>query len=164
MAKIPSSGIGKRSGDPWTYKGGKFRIQGIENVTQNINAQLKLIQGKSLEGLLSAAIMVLEDAEKTPPTVPKDLGQLRASKFTLPFKVPVTNDPYVELGYGARHAAAVHEMVGADFSGGKVRYGPGPGRKRITAPTPGAGAKFFQASLARNASKIIHIVAAKSKI
>lgn len=148
---IIKQGVG-RSGAAYTatQTGGKgmvsWRIDGIENVTANINAQLMKIKGRSKMGLLAAASEVLKDADTTPPKVPVDKGKLRASQFIKPKKQAATGDPYVELGYGTKYAAAVHEMM-QSISGNPINWS-----------RPGSGPKFLQASLTRNRHRILVVV------
>lgn len=145
-------GVG-RSGGAWYYgpvpgTGGMvgFRLEGIENVTANINKVLMGMQGRGHQGLRSAAEYVLSDADRTPPKVPHDTGNLRSSRFTEPFTSP-DGDPFVVLGYHANYAAAVHEMLQS------------PSGLPINWQRPGSGPKFLEASLKRNSDKIVAIVA-----
>lgn len=141
-----------RSGAAWTRTqhsaaGMKtWRIDGVQNVTNNINAALLEMKERSAAGLLMAATYVLEDADKTPPTVPVDLGILRSGTFATPHKTPVTKDPYVLLGYKSNYAAAVHEMMQS------------PSGKPINWTRVGSGPKWFESSLKRNTNEILRIV------
>lgn len=124
-----------------------FRIDGIEEVTENINAALKEMQRSSAIGLTVAARWVLTDADTgRAPLVPERTGYLRRSTFTRAFKDELTGDPYVVLGYDAPYAAAVHEMMQS------------PSGMPINWRRPGSGPKFFEASLKRNAQAILDIV------
>ena len=155
MAKI--TGVG-RSGVGWSMTGGNptksggltkqhWRLQGVDNVTRNINAALMEIQNRSAAGLVLAAQTVLRDADSgTSPFVPHDLGNLRNSRFTTSHKKPSNGDPFVRLGYNANYAAAVHEMMES------------PSGKPINWTRPGSGPKFLEASLKRNEKKILEII------
>ena len=157
MAKI--TGVG-RNGVGWSVTGGtakqgggltrqNWRLEGIENVTANINAALMEIQSRSAAGLILAAKMVLDDADSgTSPLVPEDIGNLRSSRFQNAHKKPTNGDPYVTLGYHANYAAAVHEMMES------------PSGKPINWSRPGSGPKFLEYSLKRNEKKILEIVKA----
>jgi len=146
-------GVGK-SGAAWKLTGysgtgpkkGTWRISGIENVARNINLELMKLKARSSAGLVEAATLILNDANKTSPTVPVDFGILRASTFVTPLLTPKTKDPYVVLGYGTNYAAAVHEMMES------------PSGKPINWSRPGSGPKFLEASLKRNSAQVIHII------
>jgi len=146
MAKI--TGVG-RNGVGWSRTGGTlhtWRIDGIEDVTKNINAALMEIQNRSAAGLVLAAKTVLNDADSgTSPLVPEDFGPLRSSTFTTSRK-KANGDPFVRLGYNANYAAAVHEMMES------------PSGKPINWTRPGSGPKFLEASLKRNEQKILEII------
>jgi len=148
---IIKQGVG-RSGAAYTatQSGGKgmvsWRIDGIENVLVNINNELMKIKGRSKMGLAAAAAEVLNDADTVSPKVPIDTGKLRASRFIDPKKQAETGDPYVELGYGTKYAAAVHEMMDS-IAGNPINWS-----------RPGSGPKFLQASLTRNRHRILVIV------
>jgi hypothetical protein len=122
-----------------------WRLDGVENVSANINAVLGKMKISGHRGLLSAANYVLTDADiGQPPLVPALTGHLRSSRFAEPLP---TEQPAVVFGYEANYAAAVHEMLAS------------PSGKPINWSRPGSGPKFFQASLTRNADKIALIVA-----
>jgi hypothetical protein len=142
-------GIG-RSGGGWTYGKGPaggmvWRLDGVEKVSANINAQLKKMKISGHRGLLSAANYVLTDADiGQSPLVPALTGNLRSSRFAEPLP---SEQPTVIFGYSANYAAAVHEMLIS------------PSGKPIDWSRPGSGPKFLEASLTRNADKIALIVA-----
>lgn len=144
-------GIG-RSGGGWSYGRGPgggmvWRLDGVENVTANINAVLRKMKLSGHKGLLSAANYVLTDADiGQSPLVPALTGHLRSTRFAEPLTT-AKGEPFVVLGYTANYAAAVHEMMVA------------PSGKLINWSRPGSGPKFLQASLTRNADKIAIIVA-----
>jgi len=155
MAKI--TGVG-RNGVAWQRTGGNlkqgggltkqhWRLQGVEDVTRNINAALMEIQNRSAAGLVYAAKTVLNDADSgTSPLVPEDTGFLRSSTFTTSHKKPSNGDPFVRLGYNENYAAAVHEMMES------------PSGNPINWTRPGSGPKFLEASLKRNKDKILEII------
>jgi len=147
-------GVG-RSGAAWKLTGysgtgpkkGTWRLSGIEDVTRRINLELLKLKARSHAGLVEAATLILNDANKTSPTVPVGkTGVLRASTFVTPLFTPKNKDPYVVLGYGTNYAAAVHEMMES------------PSGKPINWTRVGSGPKFLEASLKRNSAKVIHII------
>lgn len=119
------------------------KMHGVDKVLRNLNKQVREIEGRTMKGLIQAAILVRKDMEQTSPTIPVDTGNLRASWFTDPHYQG--KNPVVNLGFSANYAWYVHEMVGANFQ------------------RPGAGAKFFEAALKRNKAQILKIVAREAR-
>lgn len=120
------------------------KLRGLERVVRNLNKEIKAIEGRSIIGLGKAAMLVRHDMDQTPPLIPVDTGNLRASWFIEPLKA--AKGPAVLMGFNANYAVYVHEMIGAIFQ------------------RPGAGPKFFQSSLRRNSEKIISIIKADAEI
>ena len=120
-------------------------LQGLEAVIKNLNKEIKAIEGRSLAGLIRAAVVVHRSTEETPPITPLDLGNLRASWFTNPGYAPNGN-PFLTMGYSANYAVYVHELVGATFQ------------------RPGAGAKWFQAAFRRNKDRILEVIRQEAQI
>ena len=131
-------------------------IKGFNKVMNNLNAEIKAIKGRSLGGLIDGAIIIRNDMDKTPPLIPVDTNNLRASWYTTPLKS--LRKIGLIIGFSANYAAFVHEMVDADFTSTRTRYGPGPNRKRIYTPRTGAGAKFFEASVKRNKEAVLQVI------
>jgi hypothetical protein len=145
-----------------------WHLRGIEEVTTRINEEYQKISIDGGKALILAARMVLNDADITPPLVPILTGNLRASQFigrrqymaqisensNVGASVDKTAEGfiYVEFGYGANYAAAVHEMMQA------------PSGKPINWTRPGSGPKFFEASLKRNEPKIKFILENRMKL
>lgn len=114
-------------------------IRGFNRVLSNLNKEIRKIEGCSLAGLIKAAIVVRRDMDQTPPLVPVgETGHLRGS-WTVE-TIRESRSPAIRLGFMAEYAWYVHEMVGANF-------------KR-----PGAGAKFFEASLKNNKDEILRVI------
>jgi hypothetical protein len=57
------------------------KIHGMDQVLTNLNRELKKIKGANLAGLISAAVVIRRDMDKTSPKIPIDTGNLRASWF-----------------------------------------------------------------------------------
>lgn len=120
------------------------RVRGVDKVLRNLNREIKQIEGRTMKGLLRAAILVRRDMDRTEPLIPIDTGNLRASWFTDPQYMK--GRPVVRLGFSANYAWYVHEMVGANFQ------------------RPGAGAKFFEAALKRNQGKMLDVIRQEASI
>ena len=119
-------------------------LKGLDSVLRNLNKEIKAIEGRSLAGLIRAAVVVRRSMDETPPLVPIDKGFLRGSWFTNPGYLG--NNPFVTMGFSISYAVFVHEMIGAKF-------------KR-----PGAGPKFFQSAFRRNKDRILEIIKEEAKI
>ena len=119
------------------------QIKGMDNVLKNLNKEITDIEGLSMKGLIRAAIIIRRDMDKTSPLIPIDEGNLRGSWFTDQRKYAKGME--LRMGFTAEYAWYVHEMIGANY-------------KR-----PGAGAKFFEASLKRNAGKILDVIKEEAK-
>lgn len=131
-------------------------VKGIDKIMYKLTKQIELIEGRSAMGLIESARFVREDMGRTPPLIPFDTGNLEGSWFVTSFKEG--NSPAVIMGFSANYAAWVHEMVDADFTSTRIRYGPGKGRRREYTPRAGAGAKFLEAAIKRNVGNILEII------
>jgi hypothetical protein len=119
-------------------------LKGLDNVLKNLNREIKAIEGRSLKGMGLAVMAIRNDMETTPPLVPIDTGNLRASWFAEPLSLPT--GPAVIFGFSANYAAYVHELLGAHFQ------------------RPGAGPKFLQAHLRRTKERTLRIIADNARI
>ena len=158
---------------------------GLSNIIANLDKALKEIEGKTMKGLIRASIVIRRDMDNSSPSIPVDLGNLRASYFTVTStgrnpagKSPnfrgsdsgeltgdhssvVANakaelapfDVSLMMGFSAFYAVFVHENVGATFRQPKEGV--------MKAAT---GAKFLQAAVAKNQSKIIRIIQKEARI
>ncbi len=135
-------------------------LKGIKEVTKNLESALSKIKGMTAKGFIEVSIILRTDMENTPPKIPVDTGALRASYFTIVTegKGTITHregedvaevssvmmglkDPACAIGFTADHAVRVHEDMQTKF-------------KR-----PGSGAKFLEAAIKRNRSKILSTLA-----
>lgn len=113
------------------------QLKGFDKVMRNLNKEIEKIEGASLKGLIRAAVVIRRDMDQTPPMIPIDTGNLRGSWTVETLR---NSPPAIKLGFTSEYAWYVHEMVGANFQ------------------RPGAGAKFFEASLKNNRDEILRIV------
>jgi hypothetical protein len=151
----------------------------LQQVMSNLNKEIKKIEKRSLAGLIDGVIIIRRDMDKTSPKIPVDLGNLRSSWFVTASKggviegntpefegegasgmsgehieviasaladVQMNIDPLVICGFSANYALFVHENISATFQ------------------RPGAGAKFFSASILRNKKKVLEAIKNKAKI
>jgi len=135
------------------------KITGFKKVQQNLRREILQIKGRSMAGLIEAAILVRRDMEVTPPLIPvsklkkskrrRGGGNLRASWFTSPHQTP--QGPSLVCGFNANYAVFVHEMV--DKSGKKIDWS-----------RPNSGPKFFEKALNRNHKEILEVIRNNARI
>ena len=133
-------------------------LKGLDNVLGKLKKATDEIQGKTLKGLIRAAIIVRRDMEQTEPKIPVYTGNLRSSYFlvtsngdTLDGQNPgipkrAVPGPYVALGFSANYAVKVHEAVNVNFQ------------------RPGSGAKFLESALDRNSKAILEMIQKEAKV
>lgn len=157
-----------------------IRLVGMEKVLRNLNREISKIEGRTLKGLIRSAILIRRDMEATPPLIPVDTGNLRASFYTITTKpvegqVKSTSFEKDEGGKLAQgHVEALQEaqselsyfgknpVVAIGFSAYyafKVHEDKMARFKR-----PGAGAKFLEAAIKRNEKKILDIIKSEARI
>lgn len=125
-------------------------IQGFDEVMRNLNEAITGIQGRSMQGLIEANIIIRRSMDEVPPLIPVDTGNLRASYFSSEFWQG--RSPYMTIGFNANYAVFVHEMI------------PGEGEDPINWSRPDSGAKFFQAALERNHQVILDTIQKYAKV
>lgn len=155
----------------------QFKITGVEKVMANLNKEVAKIKGASMKGLVLSVSMIRRSMDKTPPLIPVDLGNLRASFFSVTgfgkatnkspgFKgddaaqmgsdhssvvsksaAKVTGRTLVIFGFSANYAAAVEENNSPKHWNRK-----------------GSGRAFMQSAISRNKSMILQIIAREAKV
>ena len=167
----------------------KNTIQGFKKVIDNLNKEVKKIKGRTLKGLIEGAIIIRRDMEVTPPVIPIDLGNLRASWFTVTAQSEQGGAPEFKGVEAARlssgHDVAVSEakalaqtikdpVVVMGFSANYAMAvhenvdadftSPRKRRGKIITRRSGAGAKFFEKSLQRNTDAVLQVIAKNAQI
>jgi hypothetical protein len=133
----------------------EFKIKGFDKVKNNLNKEIKGIKGRTMKGLIESAIIVRVDMDKTPPLIPIDTGNLRASWFTVQLRT--LKGIGLIMGFSANYAVLVHERVeGAKWGDGVVG--------KVDWNRDGSGPKFLQASLFRNAPLILKTIQENARI
>lgn len=118
------------------------QIKGQRQVMRNLNRQIGLIKGRTVQGLLAAGLFVENESNKH---VPQDKGVLLGSSFTSPGSIG--GNPIVKVGYTAKYAPFVHEMSSTNkFS------------------KTGTGPKFLLNAVVTNIAKILSIIARRARI
>jgi hypothetical protein len=133
----------------------EFKITGFEKVKSNLNKEIQGIKGRSMKGLIESAIIVRVSMEKTPPKIPVDTGNLRASWFTT--RIRTLKGIGLIMGFSANYAAVVHERIeGAPWGDGVVG--------KVNWNRSGSGPKFLQAALFRNAPLILQTIQKNARV
>jgi len=163
-------------------------LKGLGNVLRNMNVLIDTMEERNIKGMVKATIIVRRSMDETAPVIPWDTGNLHASWFVVTssggvasgkspkfkgknagqaatdhneskgknkFIAEASGMPGVIMGFSANYALFVHENVGANFS---------QPTKGLRGRSGGAGAKFFEAAIKRNAGKILKVIADESKI
>ena len=117
------------------------RIKGFDIVLANLNREIEAIKGRSMKGLIKAAIYVKREMEHTPPLIPVDKGNLRASWFTAPLNFGKST-PTLLIGFTANYALYVHEMMDSKINWSRRNSGP----------------KFLESAIKRNGNQILKII------
>jgi len=129
-------------------------VNGMDIVLSNLNRKIREIQGLSMRGLIEASILIRRDMDETPPLIPVDTGNLRASWTFETFHS--SKGPTILMGFTANYALFVHEMLenrfGSTFGAGSISG------KEINWSRPGSGPKFFESALKRNVDKILETI------
>jgi hypothetical protein len=161
---------------------GFTKIEGFEEVMSNLNKEIQAIEGRTLQGLIKAAIIIRRDMDHTPPLIPVLTGNLRASWFVVSAKGLKSENPTFtgdeaeevqnDFNNAVDEAKAIISMepskslfivigFGANYSAAvHEMYGKGD----ITWTRPNSGPKYFESAVKRNKDKIIKTIADNAKI
>lgn len=156
------------------------RLKGMETVLKNLNKEIDKIEGRTLKGLIRSAILIRRDMEVTPPLIPVDTGNLRASFYTITTKpiegqVKSTSFSKDENGKLARgHAEALQnaQSVLTYFGNnpavaiGFSAYYAFKVHEDMMAHfmRPGSGPKFLESAIKRNEKKILNIIKEEARV
>ena len=166
-----------------------YRISGLENVMANLQKQIKGIEVRSVKGLVETSILIRRETETTSPLTPVDLGNLRASYFTVSTQgvVPIADTGSFRNKPGkagksenraaklqADHSRVISESQSLARSkkqkavvvfGYSANYAMAVHEKMgAEFQRPGAGPKWFEAAIKRNKSQIVQIIKRNAKI
>jgi len=157
----------------------QVKLHGFDKVMRNLNKEIEGIKGRSLKGLIRAAILIRRDMEHTSPRIPIDTGNLRASFYTVTSKGRITRGASPRFkGKQAKTLAADHpgevdearKLIGQEgrpavalgfsaFYAFFVHEMVGAHFQR-----PGSGAKFFESALKRNHDKIVKVIQEEARL
>lgn len=144
--------VGSTTSAPWgsisSFSSGSSSITGTASKSQLIGTRVVInnlrrvddvVAQSAMRGLIKASVVIMRDMEKTPPIIPIDTGNLRASRFTTSHWEG--KNPRVVLGFSAYYAVFVHENLEAkNWS------------------RPGSGPKFLEAAIKRNEAEVKRIL------
>ena len=165
-------------------------LQGdFAKINANLNRELEKIKHRCNKGLIEAAVAIRRDMEITPPLIPIDYGNLKASWFIKTKKSadPISKSMQVTNAKFRKAASAKilaelqsgHAEVLASADGQLAKYPIGvmigfsafysaPVHEMIgdnvVWSKSGSGPKFFQAAIYRNFDKILSIVKANTLV
>jgi len=156
-------------------------IQGVDVLMANLNKEIQLIKGRSLKGLIKAAIIIRRDMDHTPPLIPVLTGNLRASWFVVSAKKLETATP----SFAGKEAGEVQNDYNDAVNESKAMLASNPndlfivigfganysaavhemyGKGDVEWSRPNSGPKFFESAVKRNSGKILKIIADNAKI
>lgn len=157
------------------------RLRGLERVVRNLKAEIGKIERKALVALVKGAILIRRDMDHVSPLIPVDLGNLRASFFTVTSKgtiqrgkSPKFKDNRGDAGIlesGHQRSISTHK---GRISGRQPRVCLGFSayyavfvhemEGDINWKRPGSGPKFLQAAFNNNIPKIRALVRKEVRI
>lgn len=167
----------------------KFRVKGMDEVLNNLNAEFKGMKGRLVRGMIKAAIIVRRDMEHSMPYTPVDLGNLRQSWYIAthygladgsspafrPDKKGTKSSVKRASKMAREHRTitndAATEVIGMGknlrlIMGFSANYAKGV--HELTAQTnwsrPGSGPWFFKTAVSRNEDRMITIIAKEGGI
>ena len=154
-------------------------MEGMDRVMKKLNQETTAIKGRTLHGMIRAAIIVRRDMDHGVPKVPVDTGNLWSSFFV------VTSKGNVEQGQSpsfkdddngkmsTNHSAVINKVKGTILNsktpvvvmGFTANYAMWTheliGRKY---QRQGAGPRYFQASIRRNMPAMLKVIRDTAKI
>lgn len=155
-----------------------FRVTGVKTVIANLNREILKIKGRSMAGLVRGVIVIRRDMDRTPPLIPIDLGNLRASWFVVTGVGKGTTKSAKFKGeqagtLGADHSKVIshvskkvkgREFVGFGFSAfysGVVHEVVSPAKNWSRS---GSGPKFLESSINRNKVAVLAVIREQARI
>jgi len=154
-------------------------LRGVKNMMRNLNKEILKIKGRSMKGLIEAAIVIRRDMDKTPPLIPVDTGNLRASSFITTHQGAIESAANFR-GPNAGEMSGDHREAIAKVQSSARAYMKGPvvgmgfsasyaepvheSKAGKNWNRESSGPKFFEKALKRNEQVIVDIVRANAKI
>lgn len=165
-------------------------LKGLQNVVNNLNKEIKKIEGVTIQGLIKASIIIRKDMDRTTPMIPVDWGNLRASWIVVAKGEETNNEATFkgETPYEKKKAAQMavdHKTILSQAKGEVSLYNKPAVIMGFTAnyaeyvhelgetvrpgveinwSKKGSGARFFQSALERNRDKILETIAKEARV
>lgn len=93
-----------------------FRVEGVEEVLRNLNAEITGIENRTMGGLMAAGLIIQRESQRRTPV---DEGNLKGSAYT---RRSQFGGLEVEVGYTADYAVPVHEILDARHPVGEAKF------------------------------------------
>ena len=90
---------------------GTRKLTGVDQVIKNLNKEIVKIKGLSMKGLIQSAVLIRRDMDKTPPLIPIDLGNLRASWYVVTGTGKGPTKASVFIGPDSSKMSAQHSSI-----------------------------------------------------
>lgn len=120
-----------------------FKIDGLPEIMQGLNDEIKRIEGRTQKGVSKAALFVkAESMDRTPVKT----GNLRDSHRVETYVSP--EGPAAQVQNTAAYSLAVHENLNARFSAGSGK----------------GGAKFLERALNENRDRVLEIITENAEV
>ena len=146
-------------------------------VMKNLNREIKKLKGRSMAGLIKGGIIIMRDMDKTPPLIPVDLNNLRASRYMVTGlgknTEPAPSFEGEEKGkLKADHSSVVGKQLTKAAGKSLVIFGFSANYAAAVEENndpkvwnrPGSGRAFMQSSIKRNQGKVLKTIAQTAKI
>lgn len=161
-------------------------LKGLNEVNRNLNREIENLKGTTMKGLIEAAILIRDDMDTKAPSIPVDLGNLRASWFVVTAKsrpagsrakfkdnpdkpglaAELAKDHTTTMAEAQAMCAAVNQNV--LIMGFTANYAMWVhemvGKINWNRKSPQSGPKFFEAAIKFNAKNIVATIAKNAKI
>ena len=175
-------------GTSWSSSGAFGKLHGLDKVTRNLQKHVMAIEGRTARGLLEAVSHLREQMDWVSPTIPVDVGNLRASWFITTkgtkaegvlfagarqsesFKGNPTIIGQLEQSRNQALKAAKEKLkdvkigIGFGFSAYYAAYVHEMVGTDINWTRSGSGAKWFQAAIKREKQTMLIIIRDNAKI
>lgn len=129
------------------------KVEGLAEVTANLNREISQIEGRSMDGLLEGGQRIQAESQRR---VPVDTGYLKSTAYTRRARVGGMG---VEIGYSAKYAAAVHELVEKKLAGVPRTGGSGHGHYWDSGEP-----KYLESAVRDNVDNVLEIIQRKARV
>ena len=159
----------------------KLEKESLKKVMANLNKEVKLIENRTLKGMIRGVLDIRRDMDFTPPVIPVDTGNLRQSWFVVTSKggTPQGSSPKFK-GKKAGKLASDHATVkGAIKERALAKSHKGPvvacgfsaeyaykvhEDYGVRFRRPGAGAGFFVSAIKKNKRNVLEKIKENAKV